>query len=427
MTRSTRSTHQRLIQAALHLFATQGITETTTRQIAELAEVNEVTLFRHFGSKYGLLLAVIEDMEVFSWLGETLGQQAVQTTSISEALETYASLSFQGLEQMPELVRSLIGEAGQYPPENRQALRRGLSQANQHTAQYLNTVMRRQHLQPLLSVEKLASLLNSLLVGYVVLNLISESDDLWSNQHDFFHDLAILFLYGAISQPNLLPEPLNPPQATSCLDLLVQTTPPEEIEVSDLPASLVHAILKRAKKQGLQDYAIAYILFGTGLSVAEVVGLERSQSISDTHQHLLRVAQGRVRHVPVNQWIMERRYGSHPNNPITRWLKTRKDSQTALFLDESGHPASELDIRLWWRTWTEDLITPDGSPPDIEQAQHTWRVEMLMRGISLDDLSILTGQDVQELQPYVHRAREKKALEHAIRLDQRPGVNAVED
>jgi AcrR family transcriptional regulator len=424
MTRSTRSTHQRLLEAALHLFATQGITETTTRQISELAEVNEVTLFRHFGSKYGLLLAVMEDMEVFSWLGETLGQQAIETTTISEALENYASLSFQGLEQMPELVRSLIGEAGQYPPENRQALRRGLTQANRYTAQYLNTVMHRQQLQPILSVEKLASLLNSLVLGYVVLQLISESDELWSDQYDFFHDLVMLFLYGAIPQTTLSSDPLAPPQAASRLEVLAQSTPSQE--VLDLPANLVHAILQRAKKQGVQDYALAYVLFGAGLSVAEVASLERSHSISDAHQHVLRISHGRVRHVPLNQWIMDRRYGSHLNNPVSRWLKTRRDQQPALFLTEAGHPMFATDIHQSWQRWVADLITPDGKPPAIEQAQHTWRVEMLMRGISLDDLSILTGYDVRELQPYAHRAREKTALEHAIRLDQKPSANLPE-
>ena len=46
-------TRDRLIQAALSLFVSQGIAETTTKEIAEQAEVNEVTLFRHFGNKYG--------------------------------------------------------------------------------------------------------------------------------------------------------------------------------------------------------------------------------------------------------------------------------------------------------------------------------------------------------------------------------------
>jgi len=53
---SKKPTRQRLIQA-VPLFAAQGMTETTTREIAEL-EVN-VTLFRHFGNKHNLFLAVI--------------------------------------------------------------------------------------------------------------------------------------------------------------------------------------------------------------------------------------------------------------------------------------------------------------------------------------------------------------------------------
>ena len=43
-------TRSRLMQAASKLFAEKGYTGTTAHAIAELAEVNEVTLFRHFGT-----------------------------------------------------------------------------------------------------------------------------------------------------------------------------------------------------------------------------------------------------------------------------------------------------------------------------------------------------------------------------------------
>jgi predicted Ser/Thr protein kinase len=42
---------------------------------------------------------------------------------------------------------------------------------------------------------------------------------------------------------------------------------------------------------------------------------------------------------------------------------------------------------------------------------------MLMRGIDLEDLSILSGWDSNQLQPYARRAREKAALERALKLD----------
>jgi AcrR family transcriptional regulator len=45
----------KILKAATELYAETGFRGTTTRQIAQLAGVNEVTVFRHFGSKTALL------------------------------------------------------------------------------------------------------------------------------------------------------------------------------------------------------------------------------------------------------------------------------------------------------------------------------------------------------------------------------------
>jgi TetR/AcrR family transcriptional repressor of mexJK operon len=44
-------THKRIINAAKELFEKKGFAAATTKEIADLAEVSEVTLFRHFESK----------------------------------------------------------------------------------------------------------------------------------------------------------------------------------------------------------------------------------------------------------------------------------------------------------------------------------------------------------------------------------------
>jgi AcrR family transcriptional regulator len=49
-----------LQQVAVEIFADSGWRGTTTRRVAEAAGVNEVTLFRHFGSKEALLQAAIQ-------------------------------------------------------------------------------------------------------------------------------------------------------------------------------------------------------------------------------------------------------------------------------------------------------------------------------------------------------------------------------
>ena len=46
---------ERIIDAAARLFGEHGVAGTTTRRIAEVAGVNEVTIFRLFGSKAALL------------------------------------------------------------------------------------------------------------------------------------------------------------------------------------------------------------------------------------------------------------------------------------------------------------------------------------------------------------------------------------
>lgn len=53
-------TRARILSAARTLFERNGTRGTTTREVAELAGVNEATLFRHFGSKRALLDAMRE-------------------------------------------------------------------------------------------------------------------------------------------------------------------------------------------------------------------------------------------------------------------------------------------------------------------------------------------------------------------------------
>ncbi len=56
-------TRQRILQAARQLFSEVGYALATTRLIAEAAGVNEVTLFRHFGSKKALLMACLGEID----------------------------------------------------------------------------------------------------------------------------------------------------------------------------------------------------------------------------------------------------------------------------------------------------------------------------------------------------------------------------
>jgi AcrR family transcriptional regulator len=53
-------TRLRILAAARTLYAQRGSRGTTTREVADLAGVNEATLFRHFGTKQQLLSAMLD-------------------------------------------------------------------------------------------------------------------------------------------------------------------------------------------------------------------------------------------------------------------------------------------------------------------------------------------------------------------------------
>ncbi len=54
---------EKIIQAALQLFAREGYNATSTSKVAKEAEVSEGLIFRHFGNKEGLLKAILEEGE----------------------------------------------------------------------------------------------------------------------------------------------------------------------------------------------------------------------------------------------------------------------------------------------------------------------------------------------------------------------------
>jgi AcrR family transcriptional regulator len=59
MNRTKASTEHRLVEAAVQLFARQGYSGTSTRELALVADVNEASLFRHF-SKEDLFWAALQ-------------------------------------------------------------------------------------------------------------------------------------------------------------------------------------------------------------------------------------------------------------------------------------------------------------------------------------------------------------------------------
>ena len=99
--RSPEETRNRILAATRQLFAKKGRRGTTTREIAELAGVNEATLFRHFGNKDALIEACAEHYCQAVQLQELL-------SSLNGDLEADLRRIAQSLYERMDQVRDLI-------------------------------------------------------------------------------------------------------------------------------------------------------------------------------------------------------------------------------------------------------------------------------------------------------------------------------
>lgn len=102
---------RRLLLAALELLAERGYKGATTREIARRAGVNEVTLFRRFGSKEALLRAALSRFIPAGFLDRLPEEDAPLKEGLEQLLEAYLDL----LKAHQALLPKLLAELLRYP------------------------------------------------------------------------------------------------------------------------------------------------------------------------------------------------------------------------------------------------------------------------------------------------------------------------
>jgi AcrR family transcriptional regulator len=144
--RSPSLTRARILKAATQVFAQAGVQGATTREIARIAGVNEVTLFRHFASKEQLLGAVIEQALVLQ--AEALSHPEEWTQELYLDLPHYAQLYSAMLEAQEDLIRTFIGEAKRHPEAARRVMQEATKPLREKLVAYLQTGQRRGTVRP---------------------------------------------------------------------------------------------------------------------------------------------------------------------------------------------------------------------------------------------------------------------------------------
>jgi AcrR family transcriptional regulator len=182
-------TRARILAATREIFERRGTRGTTTRDVAEKAGVNEATLFRHFGSKASLLVAMRErscGLEEFRSIIDTLDGADIRADLLTIAHSSVQNMFAQrdlmciSLAEQSEAHRDGDGESPEW---------RGPATILELLSQYFGERIgeRRLRGQPVL----LARAFMGIMFQYVVARRLWGSDELDPAIVDFLVDLFL--------------------------------------------------------------------------------------------------------------------------------------------------------------------------------------------------------------------------------------------
>ncbi|MBR8832417.1 MAG: hypothetical protein N5P05_003658 [Chroococcopsis gigantea SAG 12.99] len=186
-------TRERLIKAASEVVSREGSVGATTRQIAKVAGLTEVTLFRHFQNKEQLLAAVVR--EAAARQIEALPKAEQWTEDIEKDLNHYAEVYSEMLEENEAMIRTFIGEARRYPEAARNLLYEASQPLRDLLIQYLRSAIERGRIEEGLDLRLLVDLFTGMLIAGMLRRTAMPS--LFSYSRDTYLKASVqLFIQG---------------------------------------------------------------------------------------------------------------------------------------------------------------------------------------------------------------------------------------
>ena len=193
-----------------------------------------------------------------------------------------------------------------------------------------------------------------------------------------------------------------------CRNEILQVNPIQRVASPKLGRRLPHflyieeiqILLQAANSDKLlccRDQVIMELLYGSGLRVSELVGLNRENL--DLESGLIRVLGkgSKERVVPVTQYAIE---------AINKYLKMRSDHEKALLLNYQGTRLSDRSVRRI----LDKLVTKISLEHHVNphMLRHSFATHMLDGGADLRSVQELLGhQKLSSTQIYTHLTRER--------------------
>lgn len=189
-------TRERILQAAAQIFSEKGYAGATTRVIAAEAGVNEVTLFRHFGNKKNLLLAVINRFSALPGLEAALEGQL--TGDYRQDLLRIGSHFLAMMNRNRKAILMTLCEA-QRLPEVREVIAQPPAWQRQMLGEYLRQQIERGVVRELPDPELAAQAFFGMFFEYSISQTLADPADPQTPPEDVVAQFVDIFVQGTMN------------------------------------------------------------------------------------------------------------------------------------------------------------------------------------------------------------------------------------
>ncbi len=131
-----QKTKEKILETAFKLFSEKGYLGTTTKEIATLAGITEVTLFRYYSSKEELFMEVLNRYSFIPHLKNTLNN--LTSLSLEKVLYQIGKTFIEVLEEKKNLIKLINFEISRYPEKIKKIYENLIQESIEILSNYLN-------------------------------------------------------------------------------------------------------------------------------------------------------------------------------------------------------------------------------------------------------------------------------------------------
>ncbi|WP_044482026.1 TetR/AcrR family transcriptional regulator [Paenibacillus antibioticophila] len=184
----TLNTRKKILQAAISLIKKKGFQGVTTREIARQANVNEVTVFRHFGNKMNILNTIIDEYSYIPSFEKVVHEEI--RWNLKEDLQIITKVYFTFFKENDDVIKIAYKELGSFPELDKKITTIPL-QLKELLVQYFDRMQKLNKIKECDS-NAIAIAFISMNFGYLV-SLVIHNHDFGINEEKFIDDSTQLF------------------------------------------------------------------------------------------------------------------------------------------------------------------------------------------------------------------------------------------